>query len=210
MKQTRHYKLTDLTASQLQQIARALTDGACAVLATDTVYGLATGAFCEGTIRHICTLKNRPSTQPFQLLLPDIDCAYELAEFSDPARRLAQAYWPGALTLILPPTPAGKPLLRGSVGLGLRVPNFAPLERLLKTVNGPLACTSANLHGQNPITTETELLASFNGNVDFMLTAGTLSPVASSVVDFTQIPPRLLREGKITTIELARTSGVSL
>lgn len=209
MKQTQHYKLADLTAAQLQTIARALAGGACAVVATDTVYGLATGAACEDTIRHICTLKNRPFTQPFQLLVPDTDTAYKLAQFVPAARRLADAYWPGALTLILPPTPAGKPLLRTSAGLGLRVPDFAPLARLLKAVNGPLACTSANVHGQAPVTQEKGLATQFNGQVDFMLTAGTLSPMASSVVDFTQPVPQLLREGKITKIELTQVSGIS-
>ena len=209
MIQTKHYKLAELSESELQQIVRALTDGAVAALATDTVYGLGTGAFCEASLNRICALKNRPITQPFQLLLPDVQTAFKLAEFSPAAARLARTFWPGALTLILPPTNEGKPLLRGFEGLGLRVPAFEPLQRLLLALNGPMACTSANTHGQPVLTKEAELTEQFNGKVDFMLTAGTLSPVASCVVDFTKQPPQLLREGKITKIELARVGQVT-
>ena len=210
MIQTRHYKLAELANAELESIARALTRGAVAVLATDTVYGIGTGAFCEDAVRRICLLKNRPAAQPFQLLLPDIQTAFKLAVFSPKAQRLACAYWPGALTLILPPSTEGKPLLRGAQGLGLRVPAFEPLRRLLRAMDTALICTSANLHGQPVITDETTVAAQFQGKVDFILTAGVLSPIASSVVDFVQHPPRLLREGKITKIELARTSGVTL
>ena len=209
MIQTQHYKLAELSDTELTELAQALTRGAIAAVATDTVYGLATGAFCETSLNRICALKNRPLTQPFQLLLPDVQTAFKLAEFSPAAARLAHTYWPGALTLILPPAEAGKPLLRGANGLGLRVPAFKPLERLLAAANGPLACTSANVHGQPVLTQEAELIRQFNGAVEFLLTAGTLSPVASSIVDFTQQPPQLLREGKITKIELARISGIS-
>lgn len=209
MIQTKHYKLAELSERELQQISRALTDGAVAALATDTVYGLGTGAFCEDSLNRICTLKNRPLTQPFQLLLPDVQTACKLAEFSPAAARLARTFWPGALTLILPPSDEGKPLLCTSQGLGLRVPAFEPLQRLLRALNGPLACTSANLHGQPVLTQEDELSRYLDGKVDFMLTAGTLSPVASCVVDFTKQPPQLLREGKITKIELARVGQVT-
>lgn len=210
MIQTKLYKLAELSESELQQIAHALTRGAVAALATDTVYGLGTGAFCEEAIRRICALKNRPLTQPFQLLLPDVKTAYRLAEFPPAARRLAQHFWPGALTLILPPSDDGKPLLRASQGLGLRVPDFKPLQRLLQALSGPLACTSANLHGQPVLTKEDDLLRQFDKTVDFILTAGTLSPQASAVIDFTQQMPQLLREGKITKIELARIGQVTL
>ncbi len=208
MKQTKIYKLADLTAAQISQIAKHLTQGAVAVLATDTVYGLGTGAFCEASIARICALKQRPLTQPMQVLVPSVEGAKKLAVLEGPSRRLAEKYWPGALTLILPPTSAGEKLLRGAAGLGLRVPAYEPLTRILQQMSGPLACTSANVHGQPVITAETFLEKQFSGQVDYILTAGTLSPVASSVVDFTVCPPQLLRAAKITKIELARTSGI--
>ncbi len=208
MKQTKIYKLASLSEDELTGIAQHLTQGALAVLATDTVYGLGTGAFCEETIAQICALKNRPLSQPMQLLVSSVEEAEKLAVLNPPAQQLARAYWPGALTLILPPTEQGKKLLRGAQGLGLRVPDFDPLNRLLARMPVPLACTSANLHGQPVITDETCLENQFGGQVDYILTAGTLSPVASSVVNFICHPPRLLRAGKISKIELSRTSGV--
>ncbi len=209
MKQTKIYKLPELSAELVRHIAAHLAQGALAVLATDTVYGLGTGAFCEETIARICALKQRPLSQPMQLLVPSVEEAEKLAVLTGPARQLARAYWPGALTLILPPAKQGEPLVRGAQGLGLRVPDFSPLTRLLAHMPAPLACTSANLHGQPVITEETGLEKQFGGQVDYVLTAGTLSPVASSVVDFVCNPPRLLRAGKISKIELSRTSGVT-
>ena len=98
----------------------------------------------------------------------------------------------------MPPNEKGQALRRGFAGLGLRVPNHPGLLHLLEKLSAPLACTSANVHGRPVITTEQDLLAFCEGKVDFILTDGTLSPVASSVVDLTARPAVLLREGALT------------
>ena len=206
MIRTQIFNAAEMSVADLQPVARAMTQGAVAVLPTDTVYGLATSAFCESGIEKIYRLKNRPSGQPLQLLMSGAEQVRNVAKFSPGAEKLARAYWPGALTLILPAVPAGEPLLRGALGLGIRVPGMQFLQRLLACVNGPLACTSANEHGQAVFTREEDLVECFDGKVDFIIKGGTLSPTASSVVDLTQTP-RLLREGAISKAALENVLG---
>ena len=206
MSRTRIFKVTELTEEQLAHAARDLEQGAVAVLPTDTVYGMATAAGQEKSIQTIYLLKNRPATSPLQLLSGHVEQVRQFARLTAGAQRLAATFWPGGLTLILPPTPDGEKFLRGALGLGFRIPNHLFLIKLLQQLRVPLACTSANLHGQDVITQERILLDTFDGKVDYIFCAGTLSPVASSVVDVTGAP-KLLREGVLTRAQLESVLG---
>ena len=207
---TQILKCSELTGEQIKEVARALVRGAIAVFATDTVYGLGTGAFCEQSVQKIYTIKQRPATQPLQLLVADMASAQRVAQFSQGAKRVAQKYWPGGLTLIVPPSPAGKELLRGANGLGLRVPDYQPLQQVLSAMRVPLASTSANLHGQPVLTQEQEVLDTFDGSVDYILLGGTLSPMASSVLDASVTPAKLLRPGSILKTDLQGAFGAPI
>lgn len=200
---TQIFPINKLTDEQLAAIVRAIERGAVVALATDTVYGLATNAFDEKAITRIYALKERPAGMPLQILIGSTQAAQQIAQWNQRASRLAKACWPGALTLIVPASEKGKPLLRGAAGLGLRVPNHAGLLHLLETLNIPMACTSANVHGCPVITQATDLIAFADGKVDFILTDGNLSPVASSVLDITA-QPTLLREGALSRTQLEK------
>ena len=206
MKQTRIFRRAALTEADTAYLAQQLAQGAVGVFPTDTVYGIGTGARCEEAVAEIYRLKARPERQPLQLLFASTERAREAAYFSPQAQRLAQAYWPGALTLILPPLAHATALARGFAGLGIRVPKDDFLSRLLAVTDGPLACTSANVHGQPVWTEEAPVLRAFEGKADFIVLGGTLSPTASSVVDLMR-RPRLLREGQLTRAELEKTLG---
>lgn len=209
MRRTHIFKTLEMTDEYLDVAARAIDAGAVAVVPTDTVYGLGTGAFCEPGIAEIYRIKERPANSPLQILTGTVGQAREVAAFSQAAGKLAEAYWPGALTAVLPPTEKGKPLTRGFAGLGVRVPGNAFLVSLLARMNAPMACTSANLHGQPVLTDEQTILETFDGKVDFIFLGGTLAPMASSVVDLTA-EPVLLREGGVPRAELEKTLGVRL
>ena len=208
MSRTRIFNVSDFTADLFTEVAAALKQGAVAVLPTDTVYGIATGAFCEESIARICQLKKRSLGQPLQFLMANTPLVHEVARFSAEAEKLAQAFWPGGLTLILPASQGGQPLLRGFAGLGIRVPDHPFLQQLLGALQGPLACTSANEHGKPVITREQDLVKLFNGHVDFIFKGGTLSPMPSSVVDLTG-RPRLVREGALSGEKLEQIMGCS-
>jgi len=164
---TRIFNVADVTPEAVSLAAREIEDGAVAVVPTDTVYGIGTGAFCEASIERIYKIKERPATSPLQILTGSLEQARKTATFTPGAERLAQAFWPGGLTMILPPSEKGRALTRGFAGLGLRIPGNAFLVSLLSAMEAPLACTSANLHGQPVLTDEAEVLKTFDGKVDF-------------------------------------------
>ncbi|MGN0017352.1 MAG: L-threonylcarbamoyladenylate synthase [Candidatus Avelusimicrobium sp.] len=203
---TRIFNVSDVTPEAISLAAREIEDGAVAVVPTDTVYGIGTGAFCEASIERIYKIKERPATSPLQLLTGSLEQARKTATFTPAAERLAQAFWPGGLTMILPPSEKGRALTRGFAGLGLRIPGNVFLVSLLSAMEAPLACTSANLHGQPVLTAEADVLKTFDGKVDFIFLGGSLSPTASSVADLTA-EPILLREGSVPRAELERVWG---
>jgi L-threonylcarbamoyladenylate synthase len=205
MKQTKIFKHWELSPEVVSRLAAALEDGAVGVFPTDTVYGIGTGALTEKGIAQIYDIKKRPASMPLQIMTSSADRALDLAQFSPQALRLARKFWPGALTLIVPPSPKHKGLARGFDGLGIRVPQYAFLEALLDTMTTPLAMTSANLHGQPVWTQEKPVIKAFNGKVDFIVLGGTLSPTPSSVVDCCGEKPVLLREGQLLRAALEHT-----
>ena len=204
-KQTKIFKRWELSPEITEQLAAALEKGAVGVFPTDTVYGIGTGALAQKGIDEIYALKKRPKTAPLQIMTSSADRALDLAKFSQPALRLARRFWPGALTLVLPPSDKSKDLARGFAGLGIRVPKYNLLEALLDAMSTPMAMTSANLHGQPVWTQETPVVKAFDGKVDFIVLGGTLSPTASSVVDCCGKQPVLLREGQILRSALEYT-----
>lgn len=205
---TQIFNVGTLSEADRKHAAQCIAQGALAVVPTDTVYGIGTGAFCEAAIKNIYTLKKRASAQPLQVLAASRAQALQAGVFTQPAQQLAQKFWPGGLTLIVPPTEECCPLARGFKGLGLRVPSSSFLQTLLDEMQMPMACTSANLHGQPVLQNEEDILQCFDGQVDFIFLQGVLSAAPSSVVDMTSLPPRILREGSITKQALEQSAGI--
>ena len=198
------YPIDTLSETQLCAVAAQIDAGAVVVYPTDTVYGLGTNAFNEASIQRIYQIKDRPAGAALQLLIGTVAQAQSIVQWSTAAEKLARRFWPGALTLILPPNEKGQPLRRGFEGLGLRVPAHPALVQLLSHLKEPLASTSANAHGCPVITDEKELETFFDGKADIILTGGKLSPTASSVLDLTH-EPKLLREAALPRAELEET-----
>ncbi len=201
---SRIYPINEMTESQMQEAAAMIDGGAVTVYPTDTVYGIGTNAFDEKAIGRIYEIKQRPASSALQILIGTVAQAREIVQWNEPAEKLARAFWPGALTLILRPNEKGRPLRRGFEGLGLRVPAYAALTRLLERLKNPLASTSANLHGRPVFTNEKELVAFFDGKADLILTGGTLGARASSVLDMTGAEPKLLREDALSRADLEK------
>ncbi len=201
---SRIYPINEMTESQMQEAAAMIDSGAVTVYPTDTVYGIGTNAFDEKAIGRIYEIKQRPASSALQILIGTVAQAREIVQWNEPAEKLARAFWPGALTLILRPNEKGQPLRRGFEGLGLRVPAYAALTRLLERLKNPLASTSANLHGRPVFTNEKELVAFFDGKADLILMGGTLGARASSVLDMTGAEPKLLREDALSRADLEK------
>jgi L-threonylcarbamoyladenylate synthase len=183
--------------------AEALGAGELIVLPTDTVYGV--GSALETTaISRMFEAKQRPPERAIPVLLADADAVTLVArEFPGPARRLAEAFWPGPLTLVLPKRDDLPANLSHLPTVGVRVPDHAGARAIIAAADGALAVTSANRSDQPPACSIQEAVAYLADAVVIYLDGGP-SPegVASTVVAFEGNELRILREGPLSPATL--------
>jgi L-threonylcarbamoyladenylate synthase len=180
----------------LAEAAEALASGQIVGLPTDTVYGLAVDASRPGAADRIFVAKGRPRGVVLPVLVADQDQVESLvADIPETARDLMARFWPGALTIVLRRRPGvnldlGDP----AATIGVRCPDHAVALGLCRLA-GPLATTSANVHGEPPAHDAAEVAAMVG--VAVVLDAGRCDGAPSSVVDCTVSPPKLLRAGAV-------------
>lgn len=189
----------NLDTGQLDDAQAALRAGLPVVVPTDTVYGIAVDPTRPGATARLFAVKARPTDVPVPVLAADAEQAFSLAaDVPDVARRLAERFWPGGLTLVLSRRPGLDVDLGGldDATIGLRVPDHA-VPRALTAAVGPLATTSANLHGQPTPETLDGIVAELAGAVTVLLDGGRCAGAPSTVVVCIGGAPRILREGRI-------------
>ncbi len=191
-----------------QDAARALSAGAVVAVPTDTVYGLAADPSRPGATALLFALKDRPGDVALPVLVADGAQARHLVDpegWTPALDRLVQEFWPGALTVVARRRAGLVWDLGGDAGtIGLRCPAADVVRRLCRVV-GPLAATSANPHGQAPLTTAQDVVACFGADQP-VLDGGTCGEPPSTVVDLTGDTPRCLRAGAIGWDEILRVS----
>ncbi|HLW70138.1 MAG TPA: L-threonylcarbamoyladenylate synthase [Candidatus Binataceae bacterium] len=183
----------------LEAAIAALRAGELVVYPTETFYGLAADPESSASMEALLSLKGRDPDKPIALIAADSESAFALArEIPLDARRLAAAFWPGPLTLVLPARPGLHPALVGAGGVGVRVSSH-PLARALAAGLGrPITATSANLAGQPPISAPDQLRAVFADKIKVILEDGILSGGApSTVIEFVHNNYRIVRPGAI-------------
>jgi tRNA threonylcarbamoyl adenosine modification protein (Sua5/YciO/YrdC/YwlC family) len=190
-------------STAVDQAAAALAKGAAVVIPTETVYGVAALPAIPGATDALFDLKDRPEAVPLAVLVADAAQAEEAASFTPLARRLADAHWPGPLTLVLARRPSAAALdLGGSAAtIGVRCPADDFVRAVARRV-GPLATTSANRHGQPTPALAEEAAAALASDVELVIDGGRRDGVPSTVVDCTGPSPRVLRHGAIAEGDL--------
>ncbi|SFO89229.1 L-threonylcarbamoyladenylate synthase [Qipengyuania nanhaisediminis] len=161
--------------SGIARAAAILRAGGLVAVPTETVYGLAARADSEEAVGRIYEAKGRPSFNPLIVHVPTIERAERLAVFSAKARELAQDYWPGPLTLVLPRREDAGLAARVAAGLptlALRMPDHPVMSALLEAVDFPLAAPSANRSGFISPTSAKHVLASLDGRIDAVIDGG--------------------------------------
>jgi L-threonylcarbamoyladenylate synthase len=182
--------------------AAALLRAACLVaIPTETVYGLAADATSEPAVAAVFAAKGRPDFNPLICHYPDAAAAATHVAFSPVAERLAQEFWPGPLTLVLPRRADCPVSARAGAGLptlAVRVPAHPVARALLAACGFPLAAPSANRSGGVSPTTAAHVLADLHGRIAAVLDAGPCAVgLESTVLDLSGKAPRLLRPGGI-------------
>lgn len=187
-----------------QGIAEAvehLRNGRLVAFPTETVYGLGGDATSDLSVSRIFAAKERPSFNPLIIHLPDVTAARNHVIFDDRAKRLADLFWPGALTLVLPRQPDCRISLLASAGLdslAVRMPAHPLAQQLLRAVGRPLAAPSANRSGRVSPTTAAHVRDELADRVSLILDGGPCRVgLESTVLDLTTEPARLLRPGGI-------------
>ncbi|MDQ0314368.1 L-threonylcarbamoyladenylate synthase [Amorphus orientalis] len=194
--------------------ADALRRGALVAVPTETVYGLACDAASAEAVARLYAAKGRPSINPLIAHVADLAAAHREGVFDQRAERLAEAFWPGPLTLVLPRQPDCRVCEAASAGLStlaLRLP-AAPLMRALAGELGrPIAAPSANLSGRISATTAEAVLEDLGGEVAVVLDSGP-SPVGveSTIVDLSGPEARLLRPGGLARRDIEAVLGAPL
>lgn len=172
---------------------------------TETFYGLGVDALNGEAIKKIYTLKKRDFTQPLLMLIShqDVLSTY-VREIPEVARRLIHKFWPGPLTLIFFAAPHLPPLLCAHTGkVAVRISSHPIAQVLVEAVNFPITSTSANISGFASAKTAEEVLLQLEGQVDLVIDGGrTSGGKPSTLVDVTESPPRLVREGAIPFKEI--------
>ncbi|OQY46944.1 MAG: threonylcarbamoyl-AMP synthase [Anaerolineaceae bacterium 4572_78] len=187
--------------------ARIPLQGNVVAIPTDTVYGVATLALDSMTVAKIYALKKRPHDKPIPIFIRHLsDLVHVSPYISSVAQKILELYLPGKLTAILPAMPNLPDEVTASTSKGktvaIRIPNHALVLKLLEIVGQPLAVTSANISGQITPTTAEGVLNQFgDGRLVFVVDGGASHTyLPSTIIDLTQSPPKILRQGELEII----------
>jgi L-threonylcarbamoyladenylate synthase len=192
----------------LADAASVLARGGLVAFPTDTVYGIGAAAFDPVAIALIYRAKGRREDQPIPVLVADREGIERLAVgVPDGAFRLADAFWPGPLTLVVPKRSGLPTEVSPGPTVGLRAPNHPIALEILRAA-GPLATSSANRSNRPPSTLPKEVRAELGGHLDLLVDGGPApGGTPSTVLDCTVDPPRILRAGPLALADILSVWG---
>ena len=195
---------------EIREAARILRRGGLLGIPTETVYGLGANALDEEAVGHIFEAKGRPQDNPLILHVPDAGWLERYCrEVPEVAYLLAEKFWPGPLTMILP----GKDIVprRTTGGLstvGVRCPDHAVTRAIIREAGVPVAAPSGNTSGRPSPTSASDMLEDMDGKIDGIVDGGACRVgVESTIIDLTVSPPQLLRPGGLPLEELRQVLG---
>ncbi|HEY0596890.1 L-threonylcarbamoyladenylate synthase [Sphingopyxis sp.] len=208
---------TDIRRFGAEAMARAgglIGEGQPVAVPTETVYGLAADARNPQAVARIYAAKGRPDFNPLIVHVPDLAAAEKLGVFGAVERVLAEAFWPGPLTLVVPRTedcPVASIATAGLDTIALRVPGHRAMQALLTETGAPLAAPSANASGRVSPTKAEHVLASLDGRIALVIDDGpTTAGVESTIARVKDGAVEILRPGPVTTDMLAESSGLAV
>ncbi len=189
----------------IKTAAEILRRGGIVAIPTETVYGLAASAYDDHAIKKVFEAKGRPQDNPLIVHISDISEIYDIvSDFSEKAEKLADRFWPGPLTMVLPRTDrVAESVSAGLDTVAVRMPSNEVARKIIAESKRPLAAPSANLSGSPSPTTADHVILDLDGRIDAVVVSGHCDVgVESTVVSLAVTPPRLLRPGRVTAEEL--------
>ena len=190
--------------------ARILAEGGLVAFPTETVYGLGADAANPAAVARIYQAKGRPAFNPLIAHVGDIAAARQIARFDAPALALAEAFWPGPLTLVLPKTPDCTVADLATAGLdtvAIRIPAHPVAREILRAFGGPVVAPSANVSGHVSPTTAAHVQSDLAGRIDLIVDGGAVDVGVESTIVGCFDEPMLLRPGGVPRAEIERVLG---
>lgn len=200
-------------AEAIKAAAACLAAGGLVAFPTETVYGLGADARNGEAIARLYAAKGRPAFNPLIAHVPGAEAATRVAAFNDAAERLAAAFWPGPLTLVLPKRadcPIAPLALAGLDTVALRVPAHETARALLQAFGGPVVAPSANRSGHVSPTSAAHVLADLRGRIDLILDGGPCPVGVESTIVACVDEPTMLRPGGVPREAIERVLGRKL
>ncbi len=202
------------TEAGLATAADLLRRGFTVAFPTETVYGLGADARSQDAVAAVYAAKGRPSFNPLIVHVADMETARAIARFDAVAERLAAAFWPGPLTLVLPVRPGAGLAAAATSGLptvAIRMPAHPVALALIRRFGGPLVAPSANPSGRVSPTTAAHVLAGLDGRIGAVVDGGACAVgVESTIVGLADGTPRLLRPGGLPAEAIEKVLGTAL
>ncbi len=197
----------------IARAARILRSGGLVAFPTETVYGLGADASSVSAMAKLYAVKRRPAEHPVIVHFASADAAFGWArQVPESARKLAKAFWPGPLTLVLKRSQKAQDFVTGGQDtVGLRLPSHPVARELLQLFGRGVAAPSANRFGRVSPTTAAHVRADLGADVDLVLEGGpTEVGIESTIVDLSSAAPVLLRPGRITRSDIESVLGADL
>ena len=204
---------TENTKENIEKAAEIIRRGGLLGIPTETVYGLGANALNADACRRIYVAKGRPQDNPLIIHVPDASWLSRYCEkVPESAYRLAEAFWPGPLTMILPKREIVPYRTTGGLEtVGVRCPNHPVTLAVIAAADVPIAAPSGNTSGRPSPTSAADMLEDMDGKIDGIFDGGPCGVgVESTIIDLTCQPPRLLRAGGLPLEELERVLGTVL
>ena len=201
---------TETTNENIEAAAEIIRRGGLLGIPTETVYGLGADALNADACRRIYEAKGRPQDNPLIIHVPDGSWLEQYCEnVPESAYRLADAFWPGPLTMILPKKEIVPYRTTGGLDtVGVRCPKHPVTLAVIRAAGVPIAAPSGNTSGRPSPTTAADMIEDMDGKIDGIFDGGACSVgVESTIIDLTCQPPRLLRAGGLPLEELQRVLG---
>ncbi len=197
--------ISDEISDVIDQAVAVLQSGGVAIFPTDTVMGLGVDAMNDVAVSRLFEIKQREANNPLPVLIPDEFSLFAFApDASSVVRNLAQAFWPGGLTIVLNADPKLASSIQSEKGtVGFRIPDHPVALELLRRFGGPITGTSANLSGEPSASDSDGLDSRLVDQVDIVIPgSGSPDGLPSTIMDCTATPPRVARDGAIPTFEI--------
>ena len=199
-----------MLSRSLQRAIDILRNGGVIGIPTDTVYGIAANALDENAVDRIFDVKGREDTSPIPVLIGSVDDLHEYGrDVTDEAVALAEAFWPGQVTIVVRKSDIIPSVVSGGLDtVGLRIADHPVPRQLVSALGAPITATSANISGADSLSSAISVLEQLGSSLDMVFDGGRLLPSKpSTVVDTTARPARVLREGAVPRAAIEHVTG---